>query len=222
MNQPRMNIYGFPHKGLRLALSKLSLLSGSTDYSDEDSLSMLKELTSEIVDLLHLHVHSEESVVLPALEEKVSGSTATNLEEHKTLENEISEFVKQLESITVGSNPVSGAKFYESIFNFYSNYINHMAMEEKDVNCLIWENCTDEEIMSWHEKIMSTLTPNQISTWLKYIVPALNPFERTIIMSGFKANAPAEFFDSIVGMLKEYMTEMEHSQMIKNLAQQMS
>lgn len=222
MNQPRMNIYGFPHKGLRLALSKLALLSGSTDYTDSDCLSTLKGLTSEIVDLLHLHVHSEESVVLPALEEKVSGSTATNLEEHKVLENEISEFVKQLESITVGSSPVSGAKFYESIFKFYSNYINHMAMEEKDVNCLIWENFTDEEIMSWHEKIMSTLTPNQISTWIKYIVPALNPFERTIILSGFKANAPLEFFDSIIGMLKEYMTEMEHSQMVKNLAQQMS
>jgi len=46
--------------------------------------------------------------------------------------------------------------------------------------------------------------------WFKYIVPALNPFERTMIMGGFKANAPAEFFDKVLNMLKEYMSENEH------------
>jgi len=35
-------------------------------------------------------------------------------------------------------------------------------------------------------------------------------FERTMIMGGFKANAPAEFFDKVLHMLKEYMSENEH------------
>ena len=89
MNQPRMNIYGFPHKGIRIALSRLSMLAGNTDYSDTESLEKLKTLTTEIVTMLDLHRHSEEDVVLPALESKVPGSTTENVEEHVQLENEI-------------------------------------------------------------------------------------------------------------------------------------
>ena len=57
---------------------------------------------------------------------------------------------------------------------------------------------------------MATLTPDQIMMWFRYIVPALNPFERSIIMGGFKENAPVEFFGQVLKMLKEYMPENEH------------
>jgi len=218
MTRPRMNGYGFPHKGLRLALSRLVVASGNTDYSDEVSLNALKSLAKEVIELLHVHGVAEDTVILPALEERVPGSTATNVEDHKMLEEEVAEFAKQLDGITIASGPAAGAKFYESVTAFFANYINHMAMEESDMNALIWDNFSDEEIMSWTGRIMSTLTPAQISSFFKYMVPALNPFERNIMMGGFKANAPAEFFNSVIGMLKTHMTESEHSQMVARLS----
>lgn len=218
MSQPRANIYGFPHKGLRIALSQLSMLSGNTDYSNADSLEKLKNLSVELVTLLDLHLHSEEDVVLPALEAKMPGSTSENVEEHEQLEKEVQAFDKRLTNITVDSAPNSGAQFYEAVYNFHSKYIAHMAMEESDINPLIWANFTDEEIMAWHGQIMSTLTPDQIMLWFKYIVPALNPFERGMIMGGFKENAPAEFLDKVLDMLKEYMPEKEHLQLEAMLA----
>lgn len=213
MSQPRMNIYGFSHKGLRIALSELSLLSGNTDYANPESLEKLKNLSAEICTLLDLHLHSEEDVVLPALEEKVPNSTSANIDEHEQLEKDVKSFEVQLKNITVSSAPGSGAKFYESVYNFHSKYIAHMAMEERDMNTLIWDNFTDEELMGWQGQIMSTLTPDQIMMWFKYIVPALNPFERSIIMGGFKENAPSEFFNSVLEMLKGYMSENDHSQL---------
>lgn len=210
MSPPRMNIYGFPHKGLRIALSQLSMLSGNTDYSDAESLAKLKNLSLELITLLNLHLHSEEDVVLPALETKVPGSTRQNVEEHEQLEKEIEAFDKQLKNITVDSAPNAGAEFYEAVYNFHSKYITHMAMEEGEINPLIWANFTDEEIMAWHGQVMATLTPDQIMMWFRYIVPALNPFERSIIMGGFKENAPVEFFGQVLKMLKEYMPENEH------------
>jgi len=217
MSQPRVNIYGFPHKALRVALSELSMLSGKTDYSDVESLEKVKALTTEVLELLDLHAHSEEDVVLPDLEAKVAGSTAENVEEHIQLDNEIQAFDKQLKNITVDSSPESGAKFYEAFYNFHSNYLAHISNEESKINPVIWENFTDEEIMGWHGKIMEILTPDQIVLWFKWIVPALNPFERTIIMEGFKENAPAEFFDKVLNMLKEYMSENEHSKLVSAL-----
>ena len=219
MSQPRMNIYGFPHKGLRIALSALSRVAGNTDYANVQSLDNLKTLSAEIITLLDLHLHSEEDVVLPALEAKVPGSTNENIEEHEQLEQDVKAFDEQLKTIAIDSPPDSGAKFYESVSSFHSNYLAHMAMEERDMNPLIWDNFTDEELMGWHGQIMSTLSPEQIMMWFKYIVPALNPFERSMIMGGFKANAPADFFNDVLNMLKSRMSASEHLKLVAMLDQ---
>lgn len=217
MTQPRMNLYGFPHKGLRNAISQLSQSVGNTDCSNPTSLNKLKEIADEIFILLELHAHSEESVVLPALESKVAGSTTENIAEHERLENQISALKQQLDSITPDSPPNLLANFYAEIALFHSEYLAHMAMEESKMNQLIWANFSDEELMGQHGQIMSTLTPEQTLMWFKYIVPALNPFERTIIMGGFKANAPALFFDSVVNMLSGLMDENDHQYLVSAL-----
>ena len=196
MSQPRMNLYAFPHKGLRSAISQLSLTAGNTNCSEQDSLNTLNTLTEEVFTLLELHAHSEETVVLQALETKVPDSTAENLAEHAQLEKEIDLMKQELSAITIDSPPHLLSNFYEAVSNFHSKYLAHMAMEESKMNTLIWANFTDAELMEQHGQIMSTLTPEQIMMWFKYIVPALNHFERTIIMGGFKVNAPAPFFDS--------------------------
>lgn len=217
MSQPRMNLYGFPHKGLRNAISQLSLAAGNTNCSDMQSLDKLKGLAQDVFTILELHAHSEESVLLAALEAKVAGSTKANIEEHEELEREIEDLKEQLNLISIDSPPDLASGFYASVANFHSRYLAHMAMEETKMNQLIWPNFTDEELMGLHGKIMSTLTPDQIMTWFKYIVPALNPFERTIIMSGFKANAPAPFFDSVMDMLSGLMKKDQHQNMVSAL-----
>lgn len=213
MSQPRMNLYGFPHKGLRNAISQLSQSAGNTNCSDQVSLSRLKLLADEVFTLLELHAHSEESVVLVALETKVPDSTADNIAEHEQLEKEIEELKQGLNAITTDSPPNLISNFYAAVSNFHSIYLAHMAMEESKMNTLIWENFTDADLMEQHGQIMSALTPEQIMMWFKYIVPALNPFERTIIMGGFKANAPTPFFDSVLSMLSGLLQQNEHQEL---------
>lgn len=218
MNQPRMNIFAFTHKGLRLALSKLTILTGKTDVSNETSLAALKRLTKEVVNLLNLHAHAEDSVVLPALEERVPGSTARILVDHSDLDQSVSVFASQVEAMTPNSPPAQSTSVYTSIFSFYANYIIHMAMEEQDINALIWEHFSDDEIMAWQGQIMSGFTPDQILTFFKYMVPALNPFERTVLLGGFKESAPAEFFDSVMTMLEQHLPDTEYSQLQTKLS----
>ncbi len=83
------------------------MLSGNTDYSNAESLEKRKNLSTELVTLLDLHVHSEEDILLPALEVKVPGSTRENVEDHERLEKEIKAFDEQLKNITVDSTPDS-------------------------------------------------------------------------------------------------------------------
>ncbi|MCF7806939.1 MAG: hemerythrin domain-containing protein [Candidatus Marinimicrobia bacterium] len=213
MSQPRMNIFNFTHKGLRLALSRLTVLSGKTDVTNEASLSALKNLTKEVVNLLDIHAHAEDSIILPALEEKAPGSTARILADHKTLDKSISVFASQVAAMTPNSPAAQSASVYTSLFNFFANYIIHMAMEEHDINRLIWEHFTDDEIMAWQGQIMAGFTPDQILSFYKYMIPALNPFEQKILLGGFKSNAPTDFFDSVMNMLEQQLSESEYSQL---------
>ena len=172
---------------------------------NEYALDELKTKIAELVLLLNLHRHSEEEDVLPALEAKLSGSTQDNVEEHEALEKtveQISDFVGRL---TVEASPVEGVEFSSMLNGFHAKYLDHMAMEESKMNPLIWKHFTDEELMGMHGAIMAKLAPDQIVLWFKYIVPALNPMERNIILSGLKANAPEEFFDQVLSVIREEM-----------------
>ncbi len=85
------------------------------------------------------------------------------------------------------------------------------------MNSLIWSHFTDEELMGIHGAIMSKLAPEQIVLWFKYIVPALNPMERNIILSGFKANAPEEFVNRVLGVIREEMPASSFDSMVASL-----
>jgi len=208
-----MNPYAFPHKGLRNAISQLVMTAGSANSSDADSLTKLKALAEEVFSILEHHSHSEESVTLPALEAKVVGSTVANVEEHKELEEEIEKLRNHLKGMDVDSGPDKFSEFYAAISGFNSRYLNHMEMEETKMNTLIWSNFTNEELMGQHGQIMSKMSPETTSMMLKYIVPALNHAERSVIMGGLKANAPAPFYESVMDVLSGIMATNDYQKM---------
>ena len=42
--------------------------------------------------------------------------------------------------------------------------------------------------------------------WFKYIIPALSPLEQSIMLGGFKQNAPKEVFAATIKRLKPYVS----------------
>ena len=217
MNEMRINVYAFPHKGLRNALSQVSFLAGNTDYSSHEELEILQSATTDLLSLLDLHAHSEDHFVLPALESKVPGSTHENAEEHEELEKEVEALLHQINSITTSSPPAEGANFYTAVSNFHSKYLAHMAHEESEILDLIWENFSDQELIQMHEEIMKTFSPEQVIMWFKCIVPALNPMEQLALMGGFKSAAPAFFFDSVMEILSSLMPKKNVDRLLKML-----
>ena len=202
MLSTRLNLFTFPHKGLRNAIAQLSRLTGQVECTDTQQLEALNSLADEVFLLLDLHANSEESVVLRALENKQPGSTTHNLSEHRDVEQQLGNLKKQLHILN--QQPVLSHRqmFYSMINNFHSAYLAHMEMEESEINELMWKNFTDKELMQLHHDVMSSLTPEQVSVWFKYIVPALNQSERLAIMNGLKEAAPEPFFHSVLMMLK--------------------
>lgn len=209
MSQPRVNIYGFPHKGLKNALSQLLYAASRADSADAESIDSLKVLSDEVTLLLELHQDAEDQVVLPALEAKVPGSTAHNASEHDRLHAMVEGIRQQSKQLDAGQSPMAAAGLFDAVGGFYSDYLKHMAEEEHEINQVIWDAFSDEEIMSWQPQIMAKLTPEQKMLWFRFIIPALNPFERQIMLGGVRESVPAEAYAGIIEGLKPFMSEEE-------------
>ena len=174
----RVNIFNVSHKALRYALGKWSLMAGTTDCQNAESLTKLKKLTAELMLLLDSHSYSEESVILRSLEEKSKGSAKNNLEEHHRLEQELNLICELSDSITVNTTIDKLSELYKLINLFQSKYILHMHMEEETINQLLWAKFSDEELLKLHEEILDNLSPKLSQLWLRYIIPSVNPTEK--------------------------------------------
>lgn len=217
MAQPRMNVYGFAHKGLRHGFSQLSFYAGNTNCSDPEALTRLRELTNEIFTLLDQHAQVEESFILPALESKVPGSTEHNVIEHELLDAEFSALQSLFNTMAVESAPAVLAHFYAAFSVFQAKYLAHMEMEESKMNPLFWDNFSDEELLGVQGQVMAWLTPDQKMMWFKYMIPAMNPVERVVLLSGVKANAPQPFLDAVLSQASQRLTKNEHQALVSAL-----
>ena len=118
-------------------------------------------------------------------------------------------FVDQLRQLDAGTSPSFSAEMLNSLCAFLSDYLTRRAEEERDINAVIREHFDDSEIMSWHAQSMEKLTSDQKMLWFRFIVPALNPFERQIMMGGVRASVPDAVYHGILVTLRQYRSEAE-------------
>ena len=208
MNQ-RVNIYGFPHKWLRNALGKLSFNLGKLDVSSEEQIQEIKLLSNEVSELLKLHLHSEEKHVLVPLKEKDPKIADHNHEDHLKMERLEDQMMFSIHQLIDSPDIGIAIKSYQETNLFIREYFRHMDEEENEINEIIWSHFSDEEILEWQGKILSELTPDQFFSWFKYIIPALHPLEQSIMLGGFKQNAPDEVYQGTIHGLKPFITEQQ-------------
>lgn len=204
--EQRVNIYGFPHKGIRYGLGQLSFKVGSMIFNDAESLSVCKELANDLSELLELHLNAEEDFVLPPLETKVPGCTQNNHEDHIEMHRLEHEMNATILALVDSPNEMLLNIAYGKINHFIKEYFRHMDEEEIEMNKVIWEHFSDEEILGWQGQILAKLTPEQFFKWFKYIIATLTQLEQSIMLGGFKQNAPAEAYSGTIRNLEPYLT----------------
>lgn len=205
----RVNIYAFPHKGLKNALSQLLHTIGKANSANPAEITQVQTLTKEVITLLHLHQEAEDSCVMAPLSHCAEDAAHACHAEHTRLHDMVNAIERDVAKLSEGSCADKLEDVYQSVGLFYADYLKHMAEEESALNEAIWSHFSDEEILQWQGEIMAKLTLEQQLVWFKYIVPALNPMERQILLGGVKANAPEPAYAQVITMLESVLTSEE-------------
>ena len=212
----RKNVYAIPHKGLRNALSQLSLLAGKTDYSIPNEIVQLYNFALDVWRLIDIHADDENAVTLAKLDGRCKYCSVHDLTDHLELHVIQEKLQDMLGNLCVDSSSGDmdwterGAEFYLSFTEFQSRYLEHIAQEERITQPLLWKYFTDEELMAQHREIMERNPPELLLIWFKFVIPAQSPVERLELIRGFRQMASPAFFDAGKKVIRQHLPKREY------------
>jgi len=210
----RIKSYDAPHKGLRNALSKLSLLAGNTNYSEKKEVSELYHLGQDVFTILTIHAADENEVPLAALETRCPGCSKHDSEDHELIEKKqikLEDLLSKIHGHSQSGEDIGedGSEFYLSLSEFQGRYLEHISEEERVTQILLWKHFTDEELAEHRKRIMANLSPQSLLLWLKFILPALSHPERVEFLTGFKKSASFSLFQAGMDVIEQALNERE-------------
>jgi hypothetical protein len=80
------------------------------------------------------------------------------------------------------------------------------------------QHFTDEELLQQRATIMQKIEFPIMLLWLKYAVPAQRLEANVALLSGFKANAPAEVFNKVMETIGTEMEADAYAKLISRLS----
>lgn len=195
------NFYAPVHKGLRLALTHLLTRLGVCDASCSQGLeTLLDDLRTQLA-LSEHHLANEDTEVHTALEARAPGATARLVQDHdhhRHTFGELEGMIRDVERAPHTAKPALLHRLYLRFSVFVADDFAHMAEEEQLMLPILQSLFSDEELMGIEDRIMSHLTPQEMVAFGRMIIPAAGPAERIAMLSGLRANAPAEAFEAIL------------------------
>jgi hypothetical protein len=198
-----------PHKGLRNALSKITLLAGKTNYMSKESVDHLKSIGSEVFKLLQDHSKTEDKYILAPLEIKNPGYTSKYLGEHDEFERFEQSLEEKLMSFNGMQSNEEGHAFYLGLCEFQSEYLKHLDFEDLELESEMQKYFSDEELMEHQIQIMQAMDFDMLLLWFKYIVPARRADENAQVLTGFKSAVPEEVFNLVLDVIRKEINETE-------------
>lgn len=213
----RIRLLVAPHKGLRNLLGKFSFCLGSANLADPRQLAYLQQLGQELFTLLNDHVHTENESMLARLEERLPGASKHDKADHQRLEAVQDALQQQLAGLTGEESAEEMHQFYLNFSHFQSQYLEHIFEEETVTELLLQQHFSDEELMQQRALTMQRIKFPILLLWLKYMIPAQGEPESVGMLSGFRANAPAEAFEQVLAVIKPEMDANRFHRLVAKL-----
>ncbi len=205
--QTRLKTFDIPHKGLRNLLAQVTMLAGTTDFSNKAQVTHLHHLGRDLFQLLTEHARDENEIVLAALNQRQPGAGMHNEAEHEEIEKQQAQLEQMLETLVAkarkdGDVGYLAEQFFFEMNRFQSGYLLHMLEEEEETQRLLWKYFSDAELLEMRKQIIGRMSPATQLQWYRFSAPYMSHAGRLQWLKAVKAAAPAPFFIQILETLE--------------------
>ena len=205
------DLYRDIHKGIRSELFSVVLEAGRLDPADDCGINALADQIGQTVDLLIGHAQHEDGVIQPVLELNAPALFERIATDHEVLDGRLA-WISDLAGDVRGSASRRAAlhELYLELASFTSAYLLHQDVEEREVAQALESAVGLEGLLGIHGSIIGNMPPQQLISGLAVMFPAMNVDDRTELLGGMRATAPAEAFAGVWSLAKSVLPTEDH------------
>ncbi len=206
------NLYRDVHKGIRKDLFSLVDRAGSVDPSFRSGRLDVAEHLNRTVSLLTIHAHHEDAAVGPVLEREVPALAEEIVSDHERLDARLVDLQAMAgDAVDASASTQREAMYrlYVELAAFTSSYLAHQDLEERVVMPAVEKAVGLEAVLGIHGQIIGSLSPEEMAMSLSLMFPAMNIDDRSELLGGMRANAPAEVFEGVWGLTGSVLTSTD-------------
>lgn len=201
------DLYRDIHKAIRAELFSVTVEAGRVDPGDGQGVAAVAVQVRDIVRFLVEHAEHEDPIdaalrqVLPELAEEVAA-------EHHALEARMASLTELAEAAhlaPVAAQRAATHRLYVELAAFTSDYLAHQDREEREIMPTLEALIGVDAVMGIHGQIISSMPPAQFFSALALMFPMMNIDDRTEMLGGMQATAPAEVVDEVWNLARSVL-----------------
>ena len=212
---PRFDIYAPIHKALRRFMTDTLHRLSSLDLEDSADIDAALGQLERLLDAARRHLQHENEFIHPVLERHRTGASQRIATEHGEHLDAIATLHAQAEALRVDRSATSAHLLYRQLAAFIAENFEHMDGEETRHNQLLWASCSDDDLQAIEGCILSTIGPQEMSLWLRWMLPAFNPTERVKLVRGL----PPEVRPAVMAQARAALDDRDWAKLCQGLGQ---
>lgn len=204
------DLYRDIHKAIRTNMFQVTADAGRVDPGDRGACLAAAHEVLGLVGLLQFHAEHEdnhiESLVAAILPELAAEIAA----DHAAFDARAAELAS-LADRACGQPDMRAAMhvLYIELASFVSAYLAHQDLEEHVVMPTLWAAYGFDPLLAVHNTIVGSIPPAELADTLLVMLPAMNNDDRTELLGGMKAGAPAEAFAEVLNLAAQALSEKD-------------
>ena len=206
----RVDLYAPIHKALRNLMTDTLGRVGRMDVEDAGETQHTLAQADMLLSLCESHVRHENDFMHPAIEacepaasKRIAGEHVEHLESIAELRAE----VHNLRQAATEQRPMLTLRLYRHLALFVAENFRHMHIEETAHNAALWAHYSDVELLQLHQRLTASIDPREMLEVGRWMVPALNPAERAMVVNGMKSEAPPEAFLAMLAHIRPHLDD---------------
>ena len=217
----RFDLYAGIHKAMRAMMADALLALGRLDVQDQAEISAVSDQIASLLDFCAKHVVHENDFVHAAIEARAAGASAAIAHEHEEHVTQIALLRATLSALgQMGPGPqadTAALNLYRELALFVASNFQHMHVEETAHNAVLWARYTDAELLALYDRLLASIPPAEMMHTLRWLVPYMNPAERTALLKDMQMHAPAPAFEAALDVVKPHLTTSDWAKLTRSL-----
>ena len=204
----RFDIYAPIHKALRNFMSDTLLRVGRLDVDDADECERSLGQVDALLDFCAQHMEHENEFVHTAIGARLPAGAARTADDHVEHSECIDGLRDELRSLRAARGEQRerlALRLYRHLALFVAENFRHMHIEETVNNAALWAHYTDEEIVELHHRLLASIPPRGHLEVARWMIAALAPSERTVVLGEMQREAPPEAFRAVIELVRPHL-----------------